>query len=984
MHEQLQDTPKDIEAIEKMNEILASLPEREAELQISNDEMVAMHEMLEEQQCEVEASEFSARWESVAWPLKLKLKQEECEAAMAADRDQFQNEMVQEQNQFERNVEELAHRVANFHQYTDIARVAKVTAIVNEIEATLKEYEVMAQTFNKRESLFGGEATEYDALSKIVKDFEPYASLWQTANDWAGWQREWLDGPIVKLDPDEVDKAFTNAQRNGAKLVKSFKDLPGCLGIAKQVKDEMGGFAQNVPVVQALRNPGMRDRHWDDLSKELRFELRPDDKFTLRDATEGLRLHEKATLEKVQKVTDRAMKEFAIEKTLNDMVAAWDDQDFEVMPYRNTGTGVIKLSDVVNSLLDDHIVLTQQFSFSPYKGPFEARIADWERKLRLVQEVTSEWLGCQRNWMYLQPIFDSEDINRQLPQEGKRFTNVDRQWRKTLDKVKATPLIITFCDNEELKEQWIKSNAELETKRTAFARFYFLSNDELISILSQTKDPNAVQPHLRKCFEAVHAITMQGAECEMTEMVSAEAEVVPFMTKIYPRGSVEIWMGEIETMMRRSVRAVTEEGLNDYATMKRGDFVLSHCAMVVLSATQKAWTSEVEAALNDKGAEGVIEYYDKMIEQLKELSLLVRTKLTKLQSQVMSALIVMEIHARDVVEALIRLKVSAVTDFEWVSQLRYYWEEKPSAIGETNLLVRMVQCTFPYGYEYLGASGRLVITPLTDRCYMTLMGALHVKLGGAPAGPAGTGKTESVKDLAKALAKQCVVFNCSDGLDYKAMGKFFKGLCTAGAWACFDEFNRIDIEVLSVIAQQMLSKQNAMAMELDEFDFEGTIVKIDRTTSPFITMNPGYAGRTELPDNLKALFRPMAMMVPDYAMIAEIRLFSFGFDKSKPLSQKLVSTFRLSSEQLSSQHHYDFGMRAVNTVIMAAGILKKNHPDMQEDLQMLRAMRDSNLPKFLRDDIILFRAIIKDLFPGIQEPIAAYEQLEANLNDVIP
>ena len=81
------------------------------------------------------------------------------------------------------------------------------------------------------------------------------------------------------------------------------------------------------------------------------------------------------------------MKEFAIEKTLNDMVAAWEGCDFEVMPYRNTGTGVIKLTEEVNSLLDDHIVLTQQFSFSPYKGPFEERIADWERKLRLVQEV---------------------------------------------------------------------------------------------------------------------------------------------------------------------------------------------------------------------------------------------------------------------------------------------------------------------------------------------------------------------------------------------------------------------------------------------------------------------------------------------------------------------------------------------------------------------------------------------------------------------
>ena len=192
---------------------------------------------------------------------------------------------------------------------------------------------------------------------------------------------------------------------------------------------------------------------------------------------------------------------------------------------------------------------------------------------------------------------------------------------------------------------------------------------------------------------------------------------------------------QIERVMKESLRIIIRDSLEDYKTRARTEWVLIWPGQIVIAGCQTYWTTQVSKALEEKN---LPEYHKKQLQELDDLRELVRGKLTAKARQTLSALIVIEVHARDVVINLLNEKVSDVNDFEWISQLRYYWYNE-------NLYIRAVNAEFLYGYEYLGNSSRLVITPLTDRCYLTLTGALHLKFGGAPAGPAGTGKTETTK-----------------------------------------------------------------------------------------------------------------------------------------------------------------------------------------------------------------------------------------------
>ena len=831
--------------------------------------------------------------------------------------------------------------------------------------------------------------TPFKNLYQMKADLVLLTNVWEMEHEIETNLNKWKDTLWAEIDVAVLSNECENYLKTIRKVEKRAKEWGVYSGLDAFIKS----VSSALPILDQLHNEKLRDRHWSQLEKVTGVNFRDQADIKLKDMLDKNLMKYS---EDITEIVDGANNEVRMETQLNDLEKTWKDMEFQYkeMPEFPELEILHAPEELVQTLEENQVAVVNYLS-SKNISYFRVVLTEWQTKLMNVDRVLNVWLEVQSHWTHLRPIFiGSEDIRQQLPKQSESFEKIDEEMNKFIQEQKKELNVIKTCNQPDIQkflETQLREliivekslNEYLETKRMAFPRFYFVSSNDLLDILSKGRNPKDIEQHFGKVFDNLVKVQWTGPNtCKA--MISRENEIVEFDEEIELKGAVENWLQKLldtacETLKHRLNDAIS----SSYDTNQRPKWIVKNYAQIGLTAVCIQWNKEVNAAFKqlEEGIENAMRDYNiKQNQQLGGLIELIRSgKLSSLDRKKVTVICQTDAHNRDVVFRLNHNHEETHECFEWQSQLRFSWRS-----SERDCFINIIDAEFRYQYEYLGSPSRLVVTPLTDRCYITLTQSLRRIMGGAPAGPAGTGKTETVKDLARAMGQVCFVFNCSEQMDHESLANTFKGLSQAGAWGCFDEFNRIAARVLSVVSIQVKSILDALRADLTEFKFcGGELIKLRKTCGMFITMNPGYLGRTELPENIKALFRSVSMCVPDFQIICEIMLMAEGFKTASLLTKKFTTLYSRCEQLLSKQQHYDWGLRAVKSVLVVAGSLRSADPNMSEEAVLMRALRDFNIPKIITTDLPVFLGLINDLFPAIDVPRKRNLQWEDQIRQTV-
>lgn len=805
----------------------------------------------------------------------------------------------------------------------------------------------------------GEASTELQNYKAVLMDLE---GIWNS-NDTL-MELEWSNIDIMKLRSQA--KIILEKMENLAPKVRQYKIFDHLISSTQELLD-------SVEYLKEMKDPSIKARHWNIIFKETcdtsisKILLEPF-AFSLRDVLSvNFKLNEKF----VKQVILKARREYVLEQSLHKIKIFWKDAQYETFQHTGGITLVKDWNFLQQSCTDDLEELVSMKNSAYYKI-FEQDCLELESKLTALSGLQQDWMEVQFFWLDLYGIIGkNNELQNFLPLETSKFRSLSSDLKAILSKIfqlasaiDAVHISESFTAFKRILASFkiIKTslNDFLERQRKLFPRFYFLGNDDLLKLLGACEDLAQVSSCLQKMYGTIAGLAIQGINVEGIYSVEGEMLKLENFIPVHPSLKCHEWLSLLDTEIRNTISNNITACISSLrADNKFSDHLDIYIFQVLLVSWQIFWTNRIDQSLRKKNFLNTLAdincELDSMLQELKNCK-------DPLKKRKIRSLLVECIHFCDIITSLSEAETPSEANLIWNNTQRFHYrDEESDALKRIDVFQSGRSST--YGFAYIGIPERLIYTQNLQRGFSALTEALYQKFGGCFFGPAGTGKTETVKALGQNLGRMVMVFNCDDSYDFQAMTRLLLGITQIGAWGCFDEFNRLDENILSAVSGHLEVIQNALYAGKEEVHIMRSSIPLNQHTAFFITLNPGYTGRSELPENLKKKFREFSMQKSDNHVISEVILRILGFDESKELARKIVELFEILESKCTPQKHYDFGLR----------ILKKSLRNCQEIIKdsdrnaigqsiLVKSLSQILLPTLSNIDEEVFLSAIEKIF----------------------
>lgn len=778
--------------------------------------------------------------------------------------------------------------------------------------------------------------SNFENLDNLLYEYDLKSKLWYSVRDFQDKSELWKNYQVLTLDLNKMENSINSWIEIGRITLIDLESPVVPRGLLENTKY----YEMILPILKTFKNENINHQKFIDLIKQvLNIEFNLDDPdFSLDKLMHLPDIYQKTEeLNEIGKMADEEKRLITIYNKIND---SFQIQKIPLMRYsRQVGDKQlaerfqIQESDLnaEYEFLEEKLMDLKKILLSPYSDIVADKVQILKGSFEKYQMFLNEFSLYQRLVMICENVvFFNVEFQKDMPNDYKKFNNENtmKNLSKVLKENSFLPKYVEFAHDKVINdirkvnrfyEELLKAVEEfLDKKRKENPKFYFLNNEELLDIYSNTASIDVKRKYIPKMISGIRSVDLGNETDEVIKVYTNEDEFIQFKyTK--GRGNLKEILDAIELEIAKKLKLQFKNFKRDFKNNKENkrpkDILMEiimnreNLGQAIFNFLYSLCCEFIEKALSQDDVFDKI--IDIKIDSRDRRKLYIKTLKDKdcstLDRRILTSLVSVENFFNEVIKNLIREDVSSPGDFNWTKMLNIKIDSESCSIKIFNYINE-------YGYEYVGFQNNLYFNPQSDKIFLTIADSFSSKKPSCMYGFSDSGKKETLKGLSKFYGRALIIFKCSEQFDIKSFHKLIYGCQKSGNWLCLDNMELIAFESLSVIAHEIMMVYNYISDPKAEFISIVDKIPINRNTQIFCINNIERKEST-ISNSIKNYFRLIGWSQPDLSTIVSCSLKNFAVPKVKLYTKKIKFIMEYLNVKVSSLKYKPLGLKLFNLVL---------------------------------------------------------------------